>query len=173
MTRPGGAREPGRWNLPRVLFLAGVALAVISVVSWLTIGNHPKQSTGGHPAGTCQVPAHGMAGTEAVPPFVQTLLTPLGPADATFTRTAGGATVYGYCFDVVDGSKVQDAVNLLRGHGYSSTPGDDAQHQLNFVKNGGAPYGISLTVTGDLTFPSPQAGALGGVAIVWQDDASG
>jgi hypothetical protein len=155
-----------------VLFLAGVALAVISVASWLTLGNHPS-SDSGHPAGTCQVPAHGRSGTEPPPPFVHSLLAPFGTADATFTRTAGGATVYGYCFDVVAGSKVQAAMNLLNGHGYASSAGDDAQRQLNFVADNGHPYGVSLTLTGDLTFPHPAAGALGGVALVWQDTASG
>lgn len=99
MTRPPGE---SRWNLPRVLFIAGVVVAIIAVVSWLTVNTNGS----GDSAAACRVPKNATAGTQPLPTLIATLATPLGPPDATFTEQSGGITVYGYCFDIVDGSAV-------------------------------------------------------------------
>ena len=90
MTRPPG--EP-RWTLPRVLFIAGVVVAIAAVVSWVTVDTN---NGGGNSASGCHVPAHAKAGTQPLPTLISTLATPLGAPDASFTEDSGGVTVYGY-----------------------------------------------------------------------------
>ena len=161
------SEPPGKWSASRLLLIAGVAVGVLAVVSWIAVDNHGTDATGN---GSCQVPANGTAGTEPPPAVISTLATPFGAADITFTESAAGSTVYGYCFDVAEGQRLIDAIALLQGDGYTQAPGDDPTHQQNFTKDGAHPYGVSLTVTGDLNAAKPTAGAQGGVSIVWQDE---
>jgi hypothetical protein len=161
------SEPPGKWNASRLLLIAGVAVGVLAVVSWFTLDNHGTDATGN---GSCQVPAKGTAGTEPPPAVISTLATPFGAADVTFTESAAGSTVYGYCFDVAEGQRLIDAIALLHGDGYTQAAGDDATRQQNFTKEGARPYGVSLTVTGDLNAAQPVAGTQGGVSIVWQDE---
>jgi hypothetical protein len=163
MTRPPG--EP-RWNLPRVLFIAGVAVAIIAIVSWVTVDTN---GGGSDNASGCHVPAHAKAGTQPLPPLIATLATPLGSPDASFTEDSGGVTVYGYCFDVVDGSAVASTVDQLRQLDYAVTPGQNPTEQLNFAAKNESPAAVSVSVGGDLDVSHPVAGTKGALSIVWTD----
>ena len=163
-------RPPGesRWNLPRVLFVAGVVAAIAAVVSWLTVG---VDNGGSHTTGGCRIPAHATQGTEPAPALIATVATPLGAPDAAFTATSGGVTVYDYCFDVVDGAAVASTIAALRAEPYSETPGADPTQQLNFTAAGLTPYGVSVSVGGNLDVSHPTSGTYGSVSLVWTDDA--
>jgi len=161
------SEPPGKWTASRLLLIAGVAVGVLAVVSWIAVDNHGTDAGGN---GSCQVPAKGTAGTEPPPALISTLATPFGAADITFTESAAGSTVYGYCFDVAEGQRLVDAIALLNSDGYTQAPGDDATRQQNFTKDDARPYGVSITVTGDLNAAKPAPGAQGGVSIVWQDE---
>ena len=162
-------RPPGesRWNLPRVLFIAGVLAAIAAVVSWLTVG---VDDGGSHTAGGCRIPAHATQGTEPAPALIATIATPLGAPGAAFTATSGGVTVYDYCFDVVDGAAVALTIATLRAEPYSEAPGANPTQQLNFTGDGQVPYGVSLTVTGNLDVSHPVSGTQGGLSIAWSDE---
>ncbi len=164
MSRPPG--EP-RWSASRILFVAGVVVAIAAIASWvLTLGS----GTGSQSGGTCRVPAHASGGTEPVPPLIASVATPLGAPDASFTRSSGSVTVYGFCFDVVDGSQLAPIVQRLRALPYDLTPGSNPTEQLNFTGNGQRPYGVSISVDGTLDVSHPVAGTKGSLSIVWSDD---
>lgn len=162
MTRPPG--EP-RWTLPRVLFIAGVVVAVAAIVSWVTVDTNG----GGETASGCHVPAHAKPGTQPLPTLIATLATPLGPPDASFTEDSGGVTVYGYCFDVVDGSVIATTVGQLRQLDYDASPGQNPTEQINFAAKGKDPAAVSVSVGGDLDVSHPVAGTKGALSIVWTD----
>lgn len=162
MTRPPGE---SRWNAPRILFVAGVLVAIAAVVSWVV----SSSSGGSGPGGACRVPAHASAGTEPMPALVATVATPIGAPDAAFTQRSAGVTVYGLCYDVVDGSAVASAVATLRAQPYDVAPGSNPTQQLNFTGAGLRPYGVSLSVGGTLDVSHPVAGTQGSLSIVWTD----
>jgi hypothetical protein len=152
-----------------VLFLAGVAVAVAAIVSWLVVGNGDGGSTGA--GGACRLPAHATAGTEPAPGLVTRVTAPLGSPDVTFTQSSAGVTVYGYCYDVVDGSALAATLALLRQQPYSSAPGSNPTQQLNFTADGHTPYGVSVSVGGNLDVSHPTSGTYGSASVVWTDEA--
>jgi hypothetical protein len=162
MTRPTGE---SRWNLPRVLFIAGVVVAVAAVISWVTVGTN----NGGDGSAACRVPKHATAGTQPLPTLIAALATPLGAPDATFTEQSGGVTVYGYCFDIVDGGKLAATVDQMRQLNYAMAPGQNPTEQLNFTDKTQTPAAVSLSVGGDLDVSHPVPGTKGALSIVWTD----
>jgi len=162
MTRPPG--EP-RWTLPRVLFIAGVVVAIAAIVSWVTVDTNSGSDT----ASGCHVPAHAKPGTQPLPTLIATLAAPFGSPDASFTEDSGGVTVYGYCFDVVDGSVVATTVDQLRQLKYDASPGQNPTQQLNFTAKDEIPAAVSVSVGGDLDISHPVAGTKGALSIVWTD----
>jgi hypothetical protein len=162
-------RPPGqsRWSSSRLLFLAGVVVAIAAIVSWLVVGNGDGSTDAG--GGACRVPAHATRGTEPAPDLVTTVTAPLGGPDVTFTQTSAGVTVYGYCYDVVGGDTLASTLALLRQQPYTSAPGSNPTQQLNFTATGLTPYGVSVSVGGDLDVSRPTSGTYGSVSIVWTD----
>jgi hypothetical protein len=152
----------------RFLLIAGAVVALISVITWFTLDSGPKKDDSST-AGTCQLPSGATAGTEPLPALVSTLTAPLGSANTMWTKSSGGTTVYSYCYNSIDGQHVIAAIGLMTGHDYSQTPGDDPSTQTNFTKDGAMPYGVSLTVSGDLDVSHLDPAAKGGLAIVWTD----
>lgn len=161
MTRPPG--EP-RWNLPKVLLIAGLVVAIVAVISWVSVGSKGDGGPGG-----CRVPEHASAGTETLPALIATLATPLGAPDASFTEKSDGVTVYGYCYDVVDGSDVAATLTQLRQQRYDTSPGQNPTEQLNFTAKDQSPAAVSVSVGGDLDVSHPVPGTKGALSIVWTD----
>lgn len=163
--------DPDRSSrLSRNLLIAGAVVGVITVITWFAVDSGgSKNGDTGAAQGTCQIPAKAKAGTQPLPALVSTLVAPLGAPDITFTATSGPETAYSYCYDVISGAQLTPAIGLLTGHGYTQAAGADPQTQTNFTQPGATPYGVSLTVTGDLDVSRVDPAALGGLAIVWTD----
>jgi hypothetical protein len=155
----------------RLLLIAGAAVAVIAIVSWVAFDSGGKKGGGASPTTTCQVPSGATAGTEPLPALVGTLTAPLGAASTTWTKSSGADTVYSYCYDSVDGEQVDQAITLLIGSGYTQASGADATAQSNFTKVAAKPYGVSLNVSGSLDLTQIDQSAQGGLSIVWTDAA--
>jgi hypothetical protein len=171
MTRPIGRGGGSRWDLSRVLLIAGIVVAIIAVVSWLTVGSESGGGNSHHatPGGNCRLPHHAKSGTEPAPALVATIATAFGAPDVRFTETSGSTTVYGYCFDLVDGKKLATALSILHQQPYNAAPGHDPTHQINFTKKGETPYGVSLSVGGGLDVRHPVDDTHGPLSIVWTD----
>jgi hypothetical protein len=164
--------DPDRGSrTPQILLIAGVALAVISVIAWFTVGSGNKSNHDSKTAGTCQLPSGAKAGTEPLPAFVTTLTAPLGVADTMWTKSVSGVTVYSYCFNAVKGQGLIDTIGLLTGHGYTKSADAVATTQVNFTNATTVPYGVSLNVSGDLDVTRTDPVATGGLSIVWMDSA--
>jgi hypothetical protein len=157
-----------------------VAVVAAAVITAFALGGRtgagtPRvgTSSSGPPQGTCRVPSGASAGTETPPGVVARVLSSLGRADVTFTRTSGGTTVYVYCYDAIDGGQLGAVSTLLSGASYTKTPGQDATQQVVFQHEGKTPYGIALTVTGTLNASQPGSGDHGGLSVTWVDTNPG
>ena len=162
--------DPDRGNrTSRILLIIGSVLAVVSVVSWFAFGSGKgnKTSDSGR---NCRAPAHSTTGTEPPPHLVAEILTPLGQPTVSSTVTAQGTTVYTYCYDSVLGSQPISAIATLNHDGYDQNPGSaTAQQQAIFTSDSKVPYGINLTVNGDLVTDHPSVSSRGGLSVTWLD----
>ncbi|MGH8959801.1 MAG: hypothetical protein ACRDWT_01120 [Jatrophihabitantaceae bacterium] len=150
----------------RMLLIAGAVVGVISVITWVSFDSG---GNGGTPTGQCRVPAHATSGTQTPPALVSQLAAPIGPPNVTATLTSGGSSVYVYCYDLIDGAQLIAAIGALREDGYSQAAGDDPTTQVSFTQDGKSPYGINLTVNGELVVDHPNAQTHGGLSITWTD----